>query len=72
VCVLCENFAAKVRQQISAERVGTNVLSEEERDFINSFGSDGKPMDLEEFLTFWRSLLEYERHDFATEHWYTT
>jgi hypothetical protein len=36
-------------------------LSEQDKDFIASFGSPGKPVDLGEFLRFWNSLDDGEK-----------
>lgn len=39
------------------------VLSDEDVDFMQSFGSVNKPMELKEFLPFWNSLTENEQNE---------
>lgn len=41
----------------------TYLITEREKAFVESFGTPDKPVTLEEFLPFWDSLTESERHD---------
>lgn len=47
-----------------------HVLTEREKDFIATFRtSSDKPMALGEFLKYWNSLTDDERHDLWSKHW---
>lgn len=44
------------------------ILTDEDRAFVEWFGSPGKPMELQEFLDFWNSMSPWQQYACQVEY----